>query len=219
MERSSYAPNNGSTRLSLQSRHALYPAHFVFFAAAGAIWTGNCLELEKLNSSISKVLSGLEFLHCDEVIIILYLHCSRYHQQYIICFNMRNPYYLIWVDTLINGKKYYRNEWKVISFFLITFSNAMNVFTIYLWLKYFDVVSYLIKIDIFPGTILNNAAGFFIQFAVPFFLINYFLIFYNDRYKKLIGKYPSSNGKLAVIYMLSSIWIGVISTIIYGILK
>jgi len=134
---------------------------------------------------------------------------------------MKNIYYLIWVDGIVNSKDYKRKDpaWKFTLFIIITTCNALNLWAILLWLKLFEIFSFLIKIDMFPGTLLNGAAGFIVQFASPFILLNYFLIFYNDRYEKLIKKYSHKNGKLAMIYTMCSVSFGVISAILCGVLR
>ncbi|MGV8095646.1 MAG: hypothetical protein AB2L24_27670 [Mangrovibacterium sp.] len=134
---------------------------------------------------------------------------------------MKNIFYLIWVDAIVGFRNHNptRTDWKIALFIIQTTCNALNLWTILLWLKYFEIFSFIIKIDIFPGTILNSAAGFIVQFASPFILLNYFLIFYNDRYEKLIEKYPHKKGKLAMIYTICSALIGFVSMILYGTLK
>lgn len=90
---------------------------------------------------------------------------------------MKNIYYLIWVDGIVNSNDYKKKDsgWKISLFIIITTCNALNLWAILLWLKFFDIYSFIIKIDFFPGTILNSAAGFIVQFASPFILLNYFL--------------------------------------------
>jgi len=134
---------------------------------------------------------------------------------------MMNIFYVVWADIIASARKHHpeRTDWKYSLFVLITMCNALNLYSIYICLKFSGVISYLIKIDIFPGTILNSATGFIVQFASPFILLNYFLIFHKERYKKLVEKYQPKKGKPALIYTLCSIWIGFISMILYGILK
>lgn len=131
---------------------------------------------------------------------------------------MKNFFYLIWADAIISNRKYDKNStnWKLSLFFLITMCNALNFYTILIWLKFIYKFSYTIEIDFFPGTILDNATVFIIQFALPFIILNYFLIFYKDRYKKIIQRYPKIKGRPALIYGLISIWVGVISALLYG---
>jgi hypothetical protein len=134
---------------------------------------------------------------------------------------MRNFYYLYWVDAIVGFRKNNpkRNDWKFTVFTLSTTCNALNIWVILLWLKFFNIFSFEIAINIFPGTILNSASGFIVYFASPFILLNYFLIFHHDRYKKLVEIYPNSNGKLAMVYGFCSVLIGFISMILYGTLK
>lgn len=134
---------------------------------------------------------------------------------------MRNVYYLIWVDGIVNSNDYKKKDsaWKISLFIIMTTCTALNLWAVLLWLKFFEIYSFIIKIDIFPSTILNSAAGFIVQFASPFILLNYFSIFHNDRYEKLIEKYPHKNGKLAMIYTMCSALIGFISMILYGTLR
>jgi hypothetical protein len=42
---------------------------------------------------------------------------------------------------------------------------------------------------------------------LPFLTLNYFLIFYKEKYNQLVSKYKYHNGKLFVAYFLSSIGI------------
>lgn len=131
---------------------------------------------------------------------------------------MKNIYYLIWVDIITSAKRFHpnRSDWKFALFVLITMCNALNLFVIQLWIKFFGIFSFSMGINIFPGNILNSAVNFIIHFAPPFILLNYFLIFHKDRYKKIVEKYPQKKGRLALIYTLSSIWLGVFSVILYG---
>ncbi len=131
---------------------------------------------------------------------------------------MTNLYYQVWVDGILNSKDYKKKDpsWKTTLFIIITICNAINLYTIYLWLKFVGIVSYLVKINISSNTIINSATNFVIQFALPVMLLNYFLIFYKSRYKKLIRKYQHKKGKLAMTYTLVSVVIWFVSMIIYG---
>jgi hypothetical protein len=62
-----------------------------------------------------------------------------------------------------------------------------------------------IPVDIFPGTRIDALVSFFISYLLPFLLLNYFLIFYKDKYKELIKLYPSYDGKLFLKYFLGSL--------------
>jgi hypothetical protein len=132
----------------------------------------------------------------------------------------KNIYYAIWVDAIVNYQKNNpeMSNWKFNLFIIQTTCNALNLFTIDILISLLFYKIPLIKIDIFPGTIFNSLTEFIVQYASPFIILNYFLIFYKDRYKKLIEKYPNKNGTLAMTYDICSAIIGFISLMLYGLL-
>jgi len=134
---------------------------------------------------------------------------------------MNNIYYQLWIDAIVNAKDYKEKKlgWKVSTFNMITLCNALNLFTIHLWLKLFSVFPYLFEINVFPGDKLDYGISFIIQFASPFIFLNYFLIFHKNRYKKLIRKHKDRKGKLAITYGMSSLVIFFVSLILYSILS
>ncbi len=135
---------------------------------------------------------------------------------------MNNPYYLIWADAILTFKKYHprRTDWKGILFVAFTWMNALNFWIILLWLKYFKVFTMpLLSIDIFPGKLLDSFLSFTIEFALPFGILNYFLIFYGDRYKRIIKKYPNPPVRFSYKYATAMIFGAFISAVLYGILS
>lgn len=133
---------------------------------------------------------------------------------------MKNVFYLIWVDSIVGFRKHNpdRTDWKITTFVVNTTCNALNLATIDFALNLLGIKTFVVKVDIFPLPMLNSFAGFIVQFAWPFILLNYFLIFHNERYKKLIEKYPNRNGKFAGMYVIISALVGFISMVLYGIL-
>lgn len=75
-----------------------------------------------------------------------------------------------------------------------------------------------IDISIFPLQSLNNAVATFIVIGLPIILINYFLIFYKDHYKKLIEDCENMDRKHVLLFYLYVIWSFFIVAIIHGIL-
>ncbi len=121
---------------------------------------------------------------------------------------MRNIYYSIWVDAIVNIEKNskHKKDWKFFSMLYMTLLNALNLGVVLMLLSYiFSLKVIWIRFTMLPGTMLNSFASFIIQFAMPFILINYALIFYRNRYKGLIQKYADKKGKLFATYLLSSI--------------
>jgi hypothetical protein len=134
---------------------------------------------------------------------------------------MKNLYYLIWADAIKSKKKQSPNDkdWQFSLFLLITMLNALNFWVIQVWLKYFGIFNYSFNIDIFPGRMLNGFTVFLIQFASPFIIINYFLIFYKEKYKKLLVKYPDYKGKIVIIYGVFSALLAFASALLYNFLR
>jgi hypothetical protein len=120
-----------------------------------------------------------------------------------------NWYYEIWADVIDkakntnNGKS---NRDKMLTL-LVAFSIAQgfNMASIYFVISYFIKFNPLIDFDIFPGSYFDIALSGFISFYLPFFIINYFLIFYRKRYERFIYKRKlNSDGKAFVLYFLGS---------------
>ena len=134
---------------------------------------------------------------------------------------MRNIYYLFWVDSILRFKKFNPNQdWKLKVFIMNTWINALNFWTILIWLKFFKIYEIpSFTIDIFPGHLLNSFLGFVIIFALPFAVINYFLIFRNNRYLMLIKKYDTIKTPYALIYCFSIIVLAFLSAMLVDALR
>jgi vacuolar-type H+-ATPase subunit I/STV1 len=131
---------------------------------------------------------------------------------------MKNFYYSIWVDTIINIKKNpkHKKDWKLLSMVYMTLLNSLNFGVVLMCLSYvFNFKVIWVRITIFPGSMLNSFASFIIQFAIPFIILNYVLIFYKNRYTGLIQNYSDKKGKLFAAYLLSSIGLFVACIITY----
>jgi hypothetical protein len=132
---------------------------------------------------------------------------------------MKNIYYLYWVDSIYRIKTYHPNkkDWKVGLFIINTWINALNLWIIYIWLKFFDIIQIpLISIDLFVGDMLDKFISFTIVFALPFGIINYILVFYNDRYKTIMNKYSKPKKKIAFLYTTIIALFAFITAIVYG---
>ncbi|MDD3141896.1 MAG: hypothetical protein PHX08_23435 [Lachnospiraceae bacterium] len=111
-------------------------------------------------------------------------------------------------------------EWKVKTLIINTWVNALNFWIILFWLKFLKIYSIpIISIDVFPGTLLNDFFAFTIEFALPFGILNYFFIFYKDKYKKIIDKYSAPKRKYAFIYSTTTTLFALLSAVIYIIFK
>ena len=120
-----------------------------------------------------------------------------------------NWYYEIWLDGIAKAKKTNSgksNRDKMITL-LVAFSIAqgLNLVSIYFLVGSFVKFNPLLKIDFFPGQYLNTAFSGFLTFYLPFFIGNYFLIFYKNRFLKLMRKRRlHSDGKAFIFYFFFS---------------
>jgi hypothetical protein len=133
---------------------------------------------------------------------------------------MNNLYYMVWADAIQSFRKHHPNKnWRLTTFFFITWMHALNAWILVLWLKYFNIFELpLISFNVFPGKILDKFIAFAIEFALPFVIINYFLIFHKNRFEKITNKYKDVKRRYAQIYSYSMIFGAFASAILYGIL-
>jgi len=130
---------------------------------------------------------------------------------------MENIYYKVWVDAIVwekatNGE---RRNWKFYTLIPISLCQSINILTIGFWCH----IPIFIPIRFFPIKPLNGFSSFAISLLIPFIILNYLFIIYNDRYESLIEKYKYSNGKLYLWYFILSmtafilpIFVGIIFT-------
>ncbi len=115
---------------------------------------------------------------------------------------MKNLYYNVWSDAINSFRKHHPEitDWKVKVFNLMTFTNALNFWILFFWLQYFGLVRLPKFTFNLPIGIINDFLMFILIFALPFVIINFFLIFYKDRYKNILEKYPYTDKKYAIKY-------------------
>lgn len=117
-------------------------------------------------------------------------------------------YYKIWVDCILRARSLPQNQgtWKLLTMSFMSMAMAIKFMVLVAILERYILKTnfYKLDLDIFPGNILDVFSSFFILYLLPMLIINYFLIFYNGRYEKLIQKYPYRNGKLFGVYFALS---------------
>ena len=124
---------------------------------------------------------------------------------------MKKLYYSIWVDCILKAKSLpkNRNNWPFFTMLLMAIAMAMNIALIMAVLqgnilkRYF----YDIQINLFAYDKANKFVSFFILYLLPPLLLNYLLIFWNNRYEKIISKYKYHNGKLFSYYFIISLFL------------
>lgn len=133
---------------------------------------------------------------------------------------MKNLYYMIWADAINSFKAHNpkKTNWKFTLFTYITWINALNLFIIVLWMKYFKILIVPhFDFNFFPGTLLDGFLTFLVEFALPLAILNYFLIFYKNRYQLISKKYEDVKIRYAPIYSFTIAILALISAILYGV--
>ena len=130
--------------------------------------------------------------------------------------NKMRLYYKIWVDCILRLKSIDANKtnWKYKSMAIMTISMASNFILIMVILQR-NILGYFYEITLHTlSGFQNYILTIVILYLLPCILINYLLIFRNDRYLRLIKKHQYRNGKLSITYFLISIIVPI--TLLWG---
>lgn len=139
----------------------------------------------------------------------------------------QNFYFRIWAGTikyyLQNNQNLKNKHWRLYLLFLtsVIYSSGISALELLLRIVFRNseiMLFFNIEISIFPLQSLNAALSTFIVLGLPIIFINYFLIFYKERYKELIKDYENMSKKRILIFYLCVIWSFLIVAIIHGIL-
>jgi hypothetical protein len=131
---------------------------------------------------------------------------------------MFDLYYKIWVDaiTATRAKKAEAYGWKLYTLVPMSLLGGINLFTFFLWMK--TLVSsrlpLVLPVNIFHYRLINDFISVVVTLFIPFVLLNYLLIFANERYQRLLQRYTAHNGKLYKRYTLISLGLLVIPVLI-----
>jgi hypothetical protein len=118
-------------------------------------------------------------------------------------------YYKIWVDgiTRINLQSDdNKKNWQSTLISTMTLGMAFNFALIIILLEKYIIGHsfYELNLSFLPKRI-SAIISFAALYILPCLTINYFLIFYNRRYEKLLKRYPYKyNGKLMLSYVIIS---------------
>lgn len=127
---------------------------------------------------------------------------------------MLSMYYKIWADAIFfeQSKKGRQKSWKLISIISISVLQGINLLTLFLLIRVLSHKKYpvLFPMHAFNLSGLNTFLSVILTYFVPFVLLNYLLVFYNNRYEYLIRIYGDKKGKLYRSYALVTIGIIVI---------
>jgi len=126
-------------------------------------------------------------------------------------------YYRIWVDciTRLRSIEANKDNWQTIG--IVSMSTAMTFNFVLLMViiqkNILDYYFYEINIPVLSG-FQNYILTILILYFLPCVIINYLLIFRNKRYEKLLKKYPYSNGKFIVAFILISLFLPIVLLLI-----
>jgi len=102
---------------------------------------------------------------------------------------------------------------------LVSFVNSLNISVIFLLLQLFQITNIRYQnIITSSDERFNGAITYFLIFYLPFIVINYLLIFRNNRYLELLKKYSTPKYKYGNVYILGVVSISLLSVLIHGIL-
>jgi hypothetical protein len=125
-----------------------------------------------------------------------------------------SPYYKIWVDAieLTKSSKAEGKNWKLFTIIPISVLQGINLLTILLWIRALSNRKFmvLIPVSVFNAIPFNTFISVVLTFFLPFLILNYLLIFNNNRYQMLMKIYNPRNGKRYFWYIALSLGIFVI---------
>ena len=122
-------------------------------------------------------------------------------------------YFRIWADSItrLRSRETNKDNWQIKG--MITMSLAMTFnFIFFMAIVQRNVIGYYFyKINLhFLSKFENSVLTILVLFLLPSVILNYLLIFRGKRYEKFIEKYPYYNGKLFLVYFLTSLFLPII---------
>ena len=120
-----------------------------------------------------------------------------------------NIYYEIWTDCITKARSLPKNksDWKLYTLLFMSMAMALNLVFILFILAEIKITYkiFIIPVDIFPGTKIDAFISFFISYLLPFLIINYYFVFFKEKYKTILLKYKFRNGKLFLSYFFGCV--------------
>lgn len=134
---------------------------------------------------------------------------------------MKNYYYLIWSDAIQRTLHYHtQGNWQWGCGFRITMVNSLNLFSIVLWLKILNIWDKPSLDIILFNNKLDSLISYLLTFVLPFVVMNYFLIFFRERYKRIVIRYPVNDyNNYLMKYLLYTFLLLLITIIVFTIMK
>lgn len=131
---------------------------------------------------------------------------------------MRTLYYSVWADIITRTRRKKANvpNWKLYTIVPMSLLPGINLFTLFLWMKVLvnHNLPLVLPVDIFNNRLINGAVSMVVTFFIPFVILNYLLLFYNNHYEQVLKQYHSHDGRLYRKYVLISLGVLVIPVLI-----
>ncbi|WP_214073500.1 hypothetical protein [Mucilaginibacter sp. dw_454] len=124
-----------------------------------------------------------------------------------------NIYYRIWASAIAEHRegKSPDGGWKLMPLVAMSVLMGINLLALFLLLHALNhSLLILFPVHIFDTTGYNTGIAVLITYFVPFVILNYLLIFYNNRYEEIVKRYDSKGSKLYRNYALISLGVIVI---------
>jgi hypothetical protein len=132
---------------------------------------------------------------------------------------IKNFYYSVWTDCILQfQKRPIKKHWKFWSMFYISIAMGVNYMFLAALLPSKLLIP-LLRLDIFHVKIIDIFLSSLIYFFSPWIFLNYFLIFWGNKYKKIIVNHRFRNGKLFLNYFFFSLFTPCLSLMIYYIIQ
>ena len=127
---------------------------------------------------------------------------------------MLRTYYRIWVDAIVVQKnsKSESGSWKLLTIIPISVLQGLNLLTFLFIVRWLSNggTPIVLSLNIFSFKAINTFLGGALIFFVPFVILNYLLVFNNNRYQNLLRIYTDSKGRLYRNYALITVGIIVV---------
>lgn len=131
---------------------------------------------------------------------------------------MLSTYYKIWVDAIVleKGKKGEQGNWKAFTLIPMSLLQGINLLTLIFVIRMFThgSVPVVLSFDIFRERVFNTFFAGALTFFIPFVILNYLLVFYNQRYEYLMKTYTGSKGKLYRNYFFITVGVIVVPLVL-----
>lgn len=123
-------------------------------------------------------------------------------------------YFSIWTDIILKFQERVPKSnfyWKFMTIFNVSFVMGINFMFV------FGIVSMVFglsmpKLNWFGNKIIETAMSSFIFFFLPWIVLNYFLIFWKEKYLIIITRHKYKNGKLSEKFIIIGIFTPIIIT-------